>query len=204
MSLPQSQSQSRICIKENNLSTPNPIIKEMAELTLTQSPEAQTPGPSSPNGQGNHINGFAIYSEDYRDPQPSNRMRNTTDSKKGNLHPYVQTLSVQDLESCVALENAAFPEQQRCSREKVNTLTPSCANELMVAKTKHKCSCVTCVKTIFSHTVHFVLLTHRRGDMLFSGRNHRSQMPLFIPFVYIFASLLYGCLIQSCLAELFG
>ncbi|KAL9116349.1 MAG: hypothetical protein Q9187_007126 [Circinaria calcarea] len=98
----------------------------MAELTLTQSPEAQTPGPSSPNGQGNHINGFAIYSEDYRDPQPSNRMRNTADSKKGNLHPYVQTLSVQDLESCVALENAAFPEQKRYSRETLEYLLTTC------------------------------------------------------------------------------
>ena len=38
---------------------------------------------------------------------------------KGNLHPYVQTLTVADVESCVALENAAFPEHERCSREKV-------------------------------------------------------------------------------------
>lgn len=38
---------------------------------------------------------------------------------KGNLHPYVQTLTVADVESCVALENAAFPEHERCSRDKV-------------------------------------------------------------------------------------
>ena len=36
-----------------------------------------------------------------------------------DLNPYVQTLSLADLESCVALENAAFPEEERCSREKV-------------------------------------------------------------------------------------
>ena len=35
------------------------------------------------------------------------------------LHPHVQTLSIDDLEACVALENAAFPENERCSREKV-------------------------------------------------------------------------------------
>lgn len=36
-----------------------------------------------------------------------------------DLHPYVQTLSLADLDSCVALENAAFSEEERCSREKV-------------------------------------------------------------------------------------
>lgn len=38
---------------------------------------------------------------------------------KNDLHPYVQTLSLADLDSCVALENAAFSEEERCSREKV-------------------------------------------------------------------------------------
>lgn len=42
---------------------------------------------------------------------------------KNDLHPYVQTLSLADLESCVALENAAFPEEERCSREKVREPT---------------------------------------------------------------------------------
>lgn len=37
-----------------------------------------------------------------------------------DLHPYVQTLSVSNLDSCVALENATFAEEERCSREKVN------------------------------------------------------------------------------------
>ena len=45
-------------------------------------------------------------------------------SKEGGtmkkIHPLVQVLSLHDLESCVAVENAAFPENERCSREKVN------------------------------------------------------------------------------------
>lgn len=41
-------------------------------------------------------------------------------NEKNNLHPYVQTLSQSDLESCLALENAVFPEHERCSREKVD------------------------------------------------------------------------------------
>ena len=35
------------------------------------------------------------------------------------LHPHVQTLSTADVDACVALENAGFPENERCSREKV-------------------------------------------------------------------------------------
>lgn len=44
-------------------------------------------------------------------------------SERNDLHPYVQTLSLSDLESCVALENAVFPEDERCSREKVGPST---------------------------------------------------------------------------------
>ncbi|KAL8950462.1 MAG: hypothetical protein Q9222_003502 [Ikaeria aurantiellina] len=35
-----------------------------------------------------------------------------------DLHPYVQTLSLANLDSCVALENATFPAHERCSEEK--------------------------------------------------------------------------------------
>lgn len=34
------------------------------------------------------------------------------------LHPYAQTLGINDLESCLALENATFPEAHRGTREK--------------------------------------------------------------------------------------
>lgn len=36
-----------------------------------------------------------------------------------HLHPYAALLGVGDVESCVLLENATFPENQRASREKV-------------------------------------------------------------------------------------
>lgn len=39
-----------------------------------------------------------------------------------DLHPYVQTLTIADLESCIALENTAFPPEERCSPEKVSGL----------------------------------------------------------------------------------
>jgi len=41
--------------------------------------------------------------------QPSKGVATHNDS----LHPYVSTLGLADLESCVALENAAFPENER-------------------------------------------------------------------------------------------
>lgn len=38
------------------------------------------------------------------------------------LHPYGQVLTILDLDSCVALEEAAFEEEHRASKEKVGTL----------------------------------------------------------------------------------
>ncbi|KAL8806473.1 MAG: hypothetical protein Q9223_004754 [Gallowayella weberi] len=53
--------------------------------------------------------------------------RNAKDTKAlPNLHPYVQTLSLSDLESCVALENATFPEPERCSKEKFTYRLTTC------------------------------------------------------------------------------
>ncbi|EMC93190.1 hypothetical protein BAUCODRAFT_42977, partial [Baudoinia panamericana UAMH 10762] len=38
--------------------------------------------------------------------------------KLDELHPYTQSLSLQDVESCTKLEEEAFPPNERCSREK--------------------------------------------------------------------------------------
>ena len=42
---------------------------------------------------------------------------NTNDSA---IKPYVQSLTMLDLESCVKLEEATFPPEERCTREKVS------------------------------------------------------------------------------------
>ena len=47
--------------------------------------------------------------------QPS---RNTA-GKFDSLHPFTQVLSISNVDDCVKLENEAFPESERCSREKV-------------------------------------------------------------------------------------
>jgi len=39
-------------------------------------------------------------------------------NKFDSLHPYTSILSVADVDQCVELEDSAFPENERCSREK--------------------------------------------------------------------------------------
>lgn len=41
--------------------------------------------------------------------------------KRDELHPYTQTLSMSDLESCVRVEEEAFPPHERATREKVSS-----------------------------------------------------------------------------------
>lgn len=45
-------------------------------------------------------------------------------TKLDELHPFVQLLSASNVEDCVAVEQA-FPENERCSRDKVSTLLMS-------------------------------------------------------------------------------
>ena len=47
------------------------------------------------------------------------RSRGVVANKFDSLHPYAQVLSLSDLDACVALEEAVFPEHERCSRDKV-------------------------------------------------------------------------------------
>lgn len=46
-------------------------------------------------------------------------------NQRDELHPYTSILTLSDVDDCVKLEEAAFPENERCSREKV-FLSPEC------------------------------------------------------------------------------
>ncbi len=46
-------------------------------------------------------------------------------SKRDEIHPYTQTLSLSDIESCILLEEATFPPEERCTREKVRLCSSS-------------------------------------------------------------------------------
>lgn len=41
-------------------------------------------------------------------------------SKRDELHPYTQSLTINDIESCTKLEEATFPPEERCTKEKVS------------------------------------------------------------------------------------
>lgn len=53
--------------------------------------------------------------------------------RTGKLYPHVQTLSISDLDGCVALENACFSEEERCTREKVSRLGDLVIDSLQVS-----------------------------------------------------------------------
>lgn len=85
-------------------------------LTLTRSPESQASTSTGLDDQNNSTlnrNNLSLANAQLRS-------KGTNISIRNDLHPYVQTLSLADVDSCVAMENAAFPEQERCSREKVS------------------------------------------------------------------------------------
>ena len=107
---------------------PRDLFPPSPSPPLSHSPEPQSspqPGPSAsqqdpaPSRFSNALNSFMIYHDhhDEREMQLSTSLR--TGTEKANLHPYVQALSIADLESCLALEEACFPEGERGSREKV-------------------------------------------------------------------------------------
>lgn len=43
-----------------------------------------------------------------------------SNQKRDELHPYIQTLNLSDIESCIRVEDETFPPQERCTREKVS------------------------------------------------------------------------------------
>jgi hypothetical protein len=80
-------------------------------IALTESPH------STDEYEVQHSNGGFVVAGDHKEGEskPFNDL--------AKLHPYALLLTISNLDSCVALENAAFPiEQERCSREKVSQI----------------------------------------------------------------------------------
>ena len=51
-------------------------------------------------------------------------LNRASSNKFDTLHPYTSILSLADVDQCVQLEESAFPEHERCSREKVCSPLP--------------------------------------------------------------------------------
>lgn len=73
---------------------------------ITTSPEAQY-DEGDVDGEGND----SLFAQ----------IADQRNERRDRLHPYTQTLTLNDIESCVLLEAATFPEHERCSREKVRS-----------------------------------------------------------------------------------
>lgn len=88
---------------------------------LTSSPSPQTPqfgGGSTATGEDGY-NEFTIHRDEPSGTNAQLRDWRARSDEKNDLHPYVQTLSRSNVDSCVALEDSVFPEHERCSKEKV-------------------------------------------------------------------------------------
>ena len=102
----------------------NLFSSDRKDESIVQSPEAQTPRSdhqehATATDQDGY-NEFTIHRDESREQAVHQPGRiQAINNGKDKLHPYVQTLSISNLDSCVALENAIFPEHERCSREKV-------------------------------------------------------------------------------------
>jgi hypothetical protein len=80
---------------------------------LTESPDKAHPAEDSPTTEPS--NRFVVVGkgQDSSNEPPESRTIRA-------LHPYTRPLTISDLESCIALENAAFDEHERCTPEKVS------------------------------------------------------------------------------------
>ena len=101
------------------------MSRHILSPSLVASPEPQTANFDIPDnittaiGQDGY-NEFTIYQQDETSLSAQQLRANRAKiNQRNDMHPYVQTLSISNLESCVALENAVFPEEERCTREKV-------------------------------------------------------------------------------------
>lgn len=88
----------------------------VSPIALTESPNRMSSSsPTTPTKPSESAPGqnFVIIPPDQQ----------VLDKAPDNLHPYTRPLTISDLESCVALENAAFTDpNERASREKVRHL----------------------------------------------------------------------------------
>lgn len=87
--------------------------------------ESESPGWENEDGSSGGRNHFLIRHEDSMRGTASQLLRGRGAQQANgvdDLHPFVQTMSLVDLESCLALENACFEEHERESRKTVRSI----------------------------------------------------------------------------------
>ena len=101
------------------------MSQDLSPDSLVASPESRLDDVSATGEDGCTNKEFTIHRQEGNVQINAQHLRanRAKVNDRNGLHPYVQTLVLKDVDSCVALENAVFPEEERCSREKVHNLT---------------------------------------------------------------------------------
>jgi hypothetical protein len=110
------------------LESPEPIKSTLAQDEDPHSPEEELHTSEEHDAYPDHgdlwTQAIMLFANDNNN-KPLTRPKKLL-GDKNKLHPFVQILSIADLDACIALENAARPEGERCSREKVCFLSALC------------------------------------------------------------------------------
>jgi hypothetical protein len=94
-------------LEEQQRGSPAPLT-ESPDSVRTERSESSSQHEESPTAEHRQ---FIIIPEEHHKAPPSNL----------NLHPYTRPLTISDLDSCVALENAAFTNpEERATSEKAS------------------------------------------------------------------------------------
>ncbi|SLM33709.1 GNAT domain [Lasallia pustulata] len=104
---------------------PRDFFAASQDGAITESPDAQTPKAGATTGS-NGSNEFIIHRIDTDQPTPQLSSRPEKLERTAKLHPYVQTLSIADLDSCERLESSCFPEEERCTAAKFHYRLTTC------------------------------------------------------------------------------
>ncbi|KAF2725825.1 acyl-CoA N-acyltransferase [Polychaeton citri CBS 116435] len=112
---------------------PESTLDNMPELT--KSPEAADHAELIEDIQGSgfppgnlhrHLEASPESDEYESDDGPLGSVMAQRNEKRDELHPYTQTLTPTDVESCTKLEEEAFPPNERCTREKFHYRLTNC------------------------------------------------------------------------------
>lgn len=119
---PSPKELSLVASPESQTPTPAAIAKGFNNDNDDPQLEGESPGWENEDGSSGGRNHFLIRHEDSMKGTVAQLLRGRGAQQANHaddLHPFVQTLSLKDLESCVALEDACFEEHERESRETV-------------------------------------------------------------------------------------
>ena len=104
----------------------SPAAEDTAQLTTSPSPQTPQFGGGSTDTDEGGQNEFIILGSGSSRSNVQLRDRRGRNNENSDIHPYVQTLSRSNVDGCVALEDSVFPENERCSKEKVRSRSLLC------------------------------------------------------------------------------